>query len=95
MSEEKYDPIKEINEATLCLHCIHKSVCIIKEETRKFENKWNEHVYGLSRLLSQMAETCKYYERKFQCKLLGIYEPILDTEKCFSCDFKCKIKGLI
>ena len=62
--KEKYDPIKELNEATLCLHCIHKPVCIIKKETREFEHKWRGIIRNLSRLLSQMAESCEYYKRK-------------------------------
>jgi len=61
---EKYEPIKEINNATLCLHCRHRPVCKIKEETRIFENTWRDHVYGLSRLLSEMAKSCKHYWRK-------------------------------
>jgi len=61
---EKYDPIKEVNNATLCLHCRHRPVCKIKEETKIFENTWRDHVYGLSRLLSEMAKSCKHYWRK-------------------------------
>lgn len=65
MSEkENYDPMKEIAKATLCLHCIHKPICVIFKETKEFQHKWWKIVVGLPRLLSQMAESCKYYKRK-------------------------------
>jgi len=98
MSEEKYEPMKEIREATLCLHCIHKPICIIKKETNKFEEKWYQYVYGLSRLLSQMAETCKFYKRVFECKMNGVSGTVHKAKRereCKVCTLKCEIKGLI
>lgn len=62
--KEKYDPIKKLNEMELCLHCIHKPICIIKKEEKEFEQKWWKEIPALPRLLSKMAETCKYYIRK-------------------------------
>ena len=61
--EKKYDPMKEVAEATLCLHCIHNPICIIKKETIEFQHKWWNTVPNLPRLLSQIAESCKYYNK--------------------------------
>ena len=66
MSTEEYDPIKEINEADLCMHCIHHNICYLEREFHKLADTYSKHRFGfgLHRKLDEFASSCKCYKRK-------------------------------
>ena len=65
MTEEKYDPIEEVNKADLCIHCINHNICLLEEKLDNVLYEINKHIfgYGFHRFFSEVAKICKKYKR--------------------------------
>ncbi|MFX1481128.1 MAG: DUF3850 domain-containing protein [Promethearchaeota archaeon] len=66
MSLERYhDPLKEVHEATLCLHCIHHNCCYVERVLHELLNKLPNYTFGnFNRKFDEVAEICIQYKRK-------------------------------